>query len=215
MHKEIKLEIEHLINNVKEHSGWDFGNNVLYELCHQNPDHKDIGKVTAKVWLIGRAYAAAIERRKNKGEVENDDFYIDQVAPKIIDSNIDSWLSGLDCFTEINEESLPTILDVHYKVTDLFSQISGLEKRSLASKYLHFHYPDLFYIYDSRACNALSQLSYITGRVSRSKFNCVDNEYRKLFEKCMLVRIHLQSKYKENFDPRQIDKLLLLSVSNA
>ncbi|WP_141677061.1 hypothetical protein [Aliivibrio fischeri] len=207
--------MKYLINNVKEHSGWDFGNNVLYELCNQNPKHQDIGTVTAKVWLIGRAYAAAIERRKNKGEVENDDFYIDQVAPKIIDSNIDFWLSELDCFTEINEKSLPTILDVHYKVTNLFSQISGLEKRSLASKYLHFHYPHLFYIYDSRACNALTQLSYITGRVGRSKFSCADNEYRKLFEKCMLVKKYLISQYEEDFDPRQIDKLLLLSVSNA
>jgi len=36
------------------------------------------------------------------------------------------------------------------QLTDLFREISGLEKRSLASKYLHCHFLRATYIYDER-----------------------------------------------------------------
>ncbi|MBM3273346.1 hypothetical protein FJY94_08960, partial [Candidatus Kaiserbacteria bacterium] len=44
---------------------WDVGNAVLYSLCQQHAKHDEPSAVVAKLWLIGRAYAAAIERRKN------------------------------------------------------------------------------------------------------------------------------------------------------
>ena len=47
---------------------WDVGNEVLYELCTKHPRHAEIPAVIAKVWLIGRSYAAAIERRRNKAD---------------------------------------------------------------------------------------------------------------------------------------------------
>ncbi|MFC1785893.1 hypothetical protein ACFLZA_00835, partial [Candidatus Neomarinimicrobiota bacterium] len=68
------------IDNAIQSNEWDFGNEVLYELCKKNFEHKEDDKIIAKVWLIGRAYAAAIERRKNKTDI-NDDFYVEKVAP--------------------------------------------------------------------------------------------------------------------------------------
>ena len=59
-------------------SPWDFGNKVLYELCRDNFYHQDTEKILSKVWLIGIAYSAAIERRKNKESI-NDNFYINVV----------------------------------------------------------------------------------------------------------------------------------------
>lgn len=46
-----------------ETTPWDLGNQVLYDVCRQNPDHTDEQAIIAKILLIGRTYAAAIERR--------------------------------------------------------------------------------------------------------------------------------------------------------
>lgn len=55
---------------------WDLGNQVLYDLCRQYPGHTDEQAVIAKIWLIGRTYAAAIERRWTKSELTGDRFYL-------------------------------------------------------------------------------------------------------------------------------------------
>ena len=47
---------------------WDAGNKVLYDLCANNFTHDNKSNIISKVWLIGRAYAAAIERRKDNRE---------------------------------------------------------------------------------------------------------------------------------------------------
>ncbi len=51
-------------------SPWDFSNQVLYDLCRAHPAHDDVSVVIAKMLLMGRAYSAAIERRKNKRQTE-------------------------------------------------------------------------------------------------------------------------------------------------
>jgi hypothetical protein len=40
---------------------WDVGNQILYDLCTAHPDHSRDDITIAKVWIIGRTYAAAIE----------------------------------------------------------------------------------------------------------------------------------------------------------
>ncbi|HGF4956858.1 hypothetical protein ACEV9O_22805 [Vibrio parahaemolyticus] len=191
----------------------DYGNKVLYDLCQSAFEHKEPAKVIAKVWLIGRSYAAAIERRKDKTEFANDDFYIDVVAPKIVESDIDEWLYELKQFTRLDEDSLNKVLEVHEEVTQLFKDISGLDKRSLASKYLHFHLPHLFYIYDARAVRAISYFSHITGRAKASKTG--DKEYNKLVQKCSLLQRHALAQWQLDLSPRQIDNVLLMAHANA
>jgi hypothetical protein len=63
-----------------------FGNNCLYSLCEKYPRHKNVDEVVAKLWLIGRSYAAALERRKNKRK-KDPEFYEFIAAPVIIGSN--------------------------------------------------------------------------------------------------------------------------------
>ena len=53
-------------SNLISNYDWDFSNKVLYELCSNCPTHKIKYEVLAKIFFIGRIYAAAIERRKNK-----------------------------------------------------------------------------------------------------------------------------------------------------
>ena len=194
-------------------SPWDLGNKVLYDLCKKKALHKDAPTVIAKVWLIGRAYAAAIERRRGK-EGQNDNFYIKTVAPRIIRSDIDKWIESAAEHSSPSEKSFNTILLVHAAVTGLFAEISGLEKRSLASKYLHFHLPKLFYIYDTRAVASMRHLSALVGR-ARGSNNGWDNEYRKFAAKCLRLQEHLKDKYMVSLTPRQIDNLLLYVYAKA
>lgn len=199
---------EDIIKDAISSSPWDLGNNVLYDLCKHYPKHGNHQEIIAKIWLIGRSYAAAIERRKSKNVIADENFYLDKVAPEILKSNIDKLFDELRKFKEINKSSLPTILKTHKELTDLLSRISGLDKRSLASKYLHFHFPDLYFIYDSRAVRALSKLKNYTGRAGSLR-HPADNEYRKLFEKCLTLRISINKEYKHLLSPRQIDNILL------
>ncbi|MBI5922421.1 MAG: hypothetical protein HY847_12375 [Betaproteobacteria bacterium] len=188
-------------------SPWDFGNAVLYELCDKHPLHREIPVVIAKVWLIGRSYAAAIERRR-ANPAKNDDFYIETVAPEIIRSEIDAWIGSVSQQELPDGESLGLTVVAHSRVTGLFKKISGLDKRSLASKYLHFHRPSHFYIYDSRAVNAMRDLSPIIGR-TRGGGDMGDNEYRKFAQKCVQLQTFVIREFGIALSPRQIDKLLL------
>lgn len=195
------------VEKARSPSPWDLGNDVLYELCRKHPLHHEAPAVIAKVWLIGRSYAAAIERRREKDD-KNDDFYVQTVAPAIINSEIDAWIGSAAQYETPSATSLEAILATHAKVTELFNQISGLEKRSLASKYLHFHVPNLFYIYDTRAVEAMRTLSSVVGRVSKGGTHA-DNEYRKFAEKCLRLQEHVKEQFNVLLTPRELDKLLL------
>ena len=197
-----------LIEQARSATPWDLGNQVLYDLCTKHPKHGDPGEVIAKVWLIGRSYAAAIERRRERCD-ENDDFYVEKVAPAIILSDIDKWIDDVSAHERIGTESKTSALYAHHRVTKLFYDISGLEKRSLASKYLHFHQPKLFFIYDTRAVEALRKLTSIVGRTTK-KSEPSDDEYRKLVEKCLRLQAFIQHEFRILLTPREIDKLLLI-----
>lgn len=190
-------------------SKWDTSNNVLYELCSRYPAHIDDGEVLAKILLVGRVYAAAIERRRNKeDDHENDRFYTHVVAPAIISSGMDEWLHRARTAVPGTPHGTQVLVEVHGLTTSLFSEISDLEKRSLASKYLHFHVRGLFYIYDSRAVEALREFSAILPRATRTEGRG-DNEYRKFAEKCNALVAYCESQFGLRPSPRQVDNLLL------
>lgn len=84
----MSLPLRRHVEKAMQRNAWHFSNEVLYDLCREHPLHTETGVVLAKILLIGRVYAAAIERRKSKNE-GNYDFYISTVAPKIIKSPMD------------------------------------------------------------------------------------------------------------------------------
>jgi len=202
MRKITKQEIEKSLAN----DAWDLGNQVLYDLCSQHPLHKSDQEIIAKIWLIGRSYAAALERRKNKNsDLLGDLFYEDKAAPKIKSSEIDSWLNSL------KDDSIPEkAIEIHSKLTKLFFDISELKKRSLASKYLHFHRPDLFFIYDSRSVAAIRKITPSAEKelpsLSPKKS---DKDYASFYWRCLWLKKDLQKRFRRKLSPRQIDKILL------
>ncbi len=197
---------ENLVKIAKEKSIWDLGNKVLYDLCKNNPAHKTPEEIVAKIWLIGRSYAAAIERRKNKTE-ENDNFYEKILVEVIQNSELDKRLENIKSYTSVTAENLDELLEVHKYLTDTFQKITGMAKRSLASKYLHFHFPKLFFIYDSRANNSLRKL-LPNKRIKLSNGN-FDNEYAKFSKKMYILQTQIEEETKILLSPRELDNILI------
>jgi len=187
---------------------WQLGDEVLYTLCRRHPDHRTVDVVLAKVLLIGRAYAAAIERRKSDRHAGNDDFYLKSVAPKIIASKIDSWIESAKRLRPGSADSLRPLVEIHGWTTDLFSTISGLKKRSLASKYLHFHVPRLFFLYDSRAVEGLRRVKGALGKASQPE-TLGDPEYARFAGQCLRLSEHCRVEFGIALTPRELDNLLL------
>ena len=207
------LTIEQLDNCVNN-KPWDLGNQVLYDLCANHFTHDTAEKILAKTWLIGRAYAAAIERRKNKSDI-NDNFYIDTVVPKFIGSRLDNIFADLKT-KQLSIDTLHDIIDAHYYLTKLLFEITELDKRSLSSKYLHFHLPDLFFIYDSRAVTAMRQFVKRLPKNLRALADreTVDWEYSNFVYKCFHLRQTIFEQHKILLTPRQLDNLLIETANN-
>lgn len=194
-----------------EDDSWSLGNAVLYDLCRVHPHHTSVREVVAKVWLIGRAYSAAVER--GRGQVagpglSNDAFYTDALAPALIASQLDAHLRPLDGIARLSSAAAEPILAAHgYLVAEL-STLTGKDKRSFASKYLHFHCPSLFFIYDSRATTAIRAL-----RIRRTRATVVpgvDAEYAAFVSALFSLREDISHEFGVLLSPRQLDRLLLM-----
>jgi hypothetical protein len=188
-------------------SPWDLTERVLYALCRRYPDHRNRAATIAKILLIGRSNAAAIERRRTKTQ-PNEDFYLTRVEPKFRTSRLDRWLDEARAVNPATSNGLEVLIKVHGRTTDLFDRISGLSKRSLASKYLHFHVPRLFYLYDSRARDGMRSLTSIVGRAARTD-EAGDIEYSKFALKCHRLQRYCAERFGLRLRPRALDRLLL------
>lgn len=187
---------------------WDLGNNVLYRLCEEHPKHDCGEAIIAKVWLIGRSYAAAIERRNNAAGT-SDNFYETTVVEKMKEPKIDEWLAGLPEQMTDPWSELGSIVTVHKKLMKLFFDITELEKRSLASKYLHFHKPNLFFIYDSRAKAAIAKVTPRLNQIKGINADEADKEYLEFCRRCQCLKEYIKNDFAVDLTPRQIDKILL------
>jgi len=218
---------EERIKKARNQDMWGFANQILYDLCQRNPKHDDDSVIIAKVWLIGRAYAAAIERRKPTKNItlvnsdaeqqdSSEDFYVKEVAPKIksIGSELDDRIRKISSYPQITEALLPQIVDTHHFLTKVFSEISGMNKRSLASKYLHFHVPQMFYIFDSRACTGVGAANSDSKQLKRKIQRCLcektyDDSYLDFAVKVFVLNQHIYQEHGGWLSPREIDALLL------
>lgn len=195
---------------------WAVSDGVLYQLCRDYPGHDDAQGVTAKVLLIGRSYAAALERgRSSAGDAEstNDVFY-SRVVPQILRaSDLDRRISALRGEQDI-QSSLPAILETHSYLCRLFAKLTGKTKRSLASKYLHFHLPELFFIFDNRAVRGLRILGASGRSVNGATVNGAEPEYRRFVMRALTLRDKLQLQFGVILTTRHIDRLLLAAVAS-
>lgn len=137
-----------------DYSGW--GNHVLYQMCREAPGHKNIDVVQSKLWLIGRSYAAALERGAGKG------FDVEAAAWRIVASKFDDALAETASISRPTGDNLPRILQTHARFVQLLAEslppdCKRKRRPSLASKYLHFHQPRAFFLYDSISAKAVGQ----------------------------------------------------------
>jgi hypothetical protein len=186
-----------------------YGNEVLYRMCKDAPDHTNEDKIASKIWIIGRAYSAAIERKAGKKMINGVDFTRDCVAPAIRASEIDTWLSNVAEISRVTRENVDLVLQCHHEVTKLFRKITGIEKRSLASKYLHFHQPRAFFIYDSIANTNLRKIL----RNHKARFSVpkqYDHQYAAFVYRCIYFRDEVREKeLGAGVTPRNLDSYLL------
>ncbi|SHK43012.1 hypothetical protein [Fibrobacter sp. UWB12] len=187
---------------------WEFGNSILYKMCKENPKHNNSNIVVGKIWLIGRSYAAAIERRKDGRKTG--DFYFDIVAPEMkrISKELDKKIEELSLSAS---ENFTNLLYTHKFLTKTFNKISHLEKRSLASKYLHFHCPEKVFIYDSRARDGIHKFverpdKSILNKLQPDKF---DKEYGDFVCRVLELKTLLEENLQITLSPRDIDNFLL------
>ena len=149
-----------------------FGNMILYRMCEENIKHESVEKVAGKLWLISRSYAVSPQRRKRPDNINTDryEFFFDNIAElfiqnsksRVLDNEIERLSSAsYTCDFDNDEELLYNtivlvdlfnnlMIDVMKKYDKI--EIGSVNNHvSLASKYLHFHLPNLVFIYDSYA----------------------------------------------------------------
>ena len=204
------------LDKARQKSPWEFGNKILYDLCRDNFLHEQDDKILTKVLFIGRIYAAAVERRKNKENDLNDNFYIDTVAPTFRKSQLDKYLIELKKLSNLTVANIQVVLQTHYYLTLTLRDITKLEKRSFSSKYLHFHLPELFFIYDSRSLSALrcfiSRVPYDLIHILHAEN--IDKEYATFFCKCFELKRQIENHYNTTLSNRQFDNLLIEVANN-
>jgi hypothetical protein len=187
---------------------WGTGNDWLYDLCERYPSHNKIDHVLAKIWLIGRAYAASAERGvsgKGKG-----DEYLIQLSKRLIDNKIDKFLSGLPKGTANYSSYYQSVVKAHRDVELVFADKNKLKRVSLTSKYLHFHRPNLFPIYDSRVAQAITK---VTPDYRHTKYPLPKEYEKSVYGKHCARYVWLLQKVTalngEAITLRQLDNLLL------
>lgn len=194
-------------------SSWDWGNSVLYDMCEANPNHKNEDKALGKMWIIGRSYSAAIERGSGVHRENTVDFYSEKVAPMLVRSDIDKWIRTLKKISRITNENVEILLDIHFRFLLEMKSITDKNKRSLASKYLHFHCPNSVFIYDSIANQEIR--STLKSRKSRfSYIKGYDDAYSQFVARCIYFRDEvIEPIIRKPASPRFLDKVLLGSAS--
>lgn len=203
-----KAEVE---NATKDHS-WTLGNQVLYDMCYSHPSQSDPTAIVSKFWLIGRTYSAALERRRTSQEEQlkpGENFYEHRFVPIYIQGGFDAMFTPLYNYEDISEHNIAHIVQVHYSLTKILKEVTRQWKRSLASKYLHFHFPKLFFIYDSQADINLRKYVPQWSRYRLADSSEGDDYYFRFCKGVMLLRETIMSNYRIKLTPRDMDNLLL------
>jgi hypothetical protein len=203
-----------IINDYSEESqNWKFANDVLYDLCKGHIRHDDKQIIVAKLFLIGRSYAAAIERRKTDDKMSTEEFYYEQVAPKMMEigSELDERIEQINKMgDDLSEENIKYILNTHGFLTREIRKITGMDKRSLVSKYLHFHCRKSFFIFDSITSGNIGIcVNKDKGLYDRIYQDDYDEIYCDFYLKAYQISHYAKEKLHRDLSPRDIDYILL------
>jgi hypothetical protein len=163
---------------------------ALYDLCFLHRSHFRDEIVTDKLRLIARLYQSPVQSPE-------------YAAHRLTRSPVDHWFGSLATAEEL-EASL--LLETHKRVMDLFADQGEEAARSLASKYLHFHFPELFYIYDQTVEQAMHRLiPGDQGFLSLAEF---DPAYSRFHAGCRKLSERLIPEVGRRLSPRELDAVL-------
>lgn len=193
-------------------SKYSFSDGVIYEMCRLNPKHEEVKIVAGKMLIINRVYSAGLERsllQKDGGKIASGNFIYDYAAPALIKANLDEHIQSLQDTSTFTDEVVISVLVLHHLLAAALKQEHMWRyPRSFASKYLHFHLPNLFFIYDSFAHKKLSRFK-LPRRHQFPKEDNIDDVYAKFLMRSLDLREHIYQEYNVHLSPRQIDRVLL------
>jgi hypothetical protein len=201
------------MNLISNPETWYFANQILYKMCKENPLHNQKDVIIGKAWLIGNAYSVQLARRKTNDKLKTPVFFQEKVYPALRKTRLDSYRNRL-LKLKSPKDNLKLIFEVHKKLSDASNEISS-QNRSFASKYLHFHYPNLFYIYFIGAEKALRRI--LRTKFKEKKYNKndipnLDKTYSNFCMKALFFATNL--KLHSLTIPRKRDNLLLAEAEN-
>lgn len=185
-------------------------------MCRKHPSHNDPKEIIMKTLIIGRVYSVQLERRKNHDQLIGDRFYEDKVIPTFMNSKLDDYISGLRGKT-LTPKLFDEIFSIHKSLMKDLHRITQMDKRSFCSKYLHFHLPQLFFLYDSRLCQSVS---FLSGKITKEqKETFVDTRkkyditYVEFFLKCYNLKHELHDHLGRPLSIREFDNIMI-EISN-
>jgi len=182
------------IADVLSQSILDPRSRALYDMCFFHRHHFQDEIVADKLRLIGRLYA---EYGAGLG------FSPELGAHRLSKSPVDRWFSTLASAEELDSWLL---LELHKRVMDVFADLPESEARSLAAKYLHFHFPELFFIHDSRVDRAARRLA--GGECGFLAMGDLDPVYGRFHACCRKLAEWMAPELGRRLSPRELDRVL-------
>jgi hypothetical protein len=173
----------------KEWSRYLRADDILYDMCSRWPHHKDLSAVQAKVTIIGRTYAAGLERKAGQDYRKG---ILETVANTLNNNSIsiDREVATLRNLKRLSMPAQNLILATHGNMVSLLRKEtkSNLNFRSFVSKYLHFHAP-IVPLFDSRASSVIREWypwRRFRNRIKLFYKESYDEVYSKFFAQFML-----------------------------
>jgi hypothetical protein len=209
----MRIERKHIQRATDERRDrWAISDGLLYGLCRKHPNHREASGVTAKMLLIGRTYAATAERGRSRGSAassSHDTFYTRDIPRELRASRLDRRMDAIRSLRRVTSENVGAIIEVHATLMAVLEDLTGVGKRSLSSKYLHFHLPNLFFIFDERAQRTLRHVEHTFH--SRSEVRAVggDVAYARFVLSALALREQLEERFSVRLTPRHLDRILL------
>ena len=137
---------------------WGGVDETLYNVCRAHPGHSDRRSVMAKVVLIGRAYAAGIERCVTPPPGVQAIVLVGDYLQEH-QGDVDDIIAATRAAAEpLSAAAMACIVKEHGRLTALLGRMRECHgaPRSFAAKYLHFHHPAVP-IYDSYVTKQLTR----------------------------------------------------------
>lgn len=183
------------IADVLTHAVVDTRTRALYELCFLHRHHFQDEIVADKLRMMVRLCA--------DGGLPVSGFSPEYAALRLRCSGVDHWFAGIASAESLDEA---LVFEMHKRMMDVFGDLPVELARSIASKYLHFHFPELFYLYDRRVAAAASSLGQRDcGYLARAEH---DPEYGRFYACCRKLTDRLAGVVGRRLRPRELDRVL-------